>query len=115
MSRPTITFDYDEIYEISKTHCSFLDMAKYFNVSEGTINNRYKEDEEFKLAVDRGRFEAIKGLRRRQIETAMDGNTQMLVWLGKQLLGQSDKVDVDQLSRVEPIHVEIVNPDGSLT
>ena len=114
MSRPTIQFDYDEIYEISKTHCSFMDMAKYFNVSEGTINNRYKEDTEFKIAVDKGRFEAIKGRRRRQIETAMDGNTQMLVWLGKQLLGQTEKVDVDQLSRVEPISIQIVDPNESL-
>jgi hypothetical protein len=45
----------------------------------------------------------------------MDGNTQMAIWLGKQLLGQTDRVDVDQLSRVEPISIEIVNPDGTLS
>lgn len=112
--RPKIEFDYDELYELSKTHCSFVDLAKFFNCSETTVNDRYRDDPEFKTAVDRGRFEAIKGLRRRQLELAMDGNTQMAIWLGKQLLGQTDRVDVDQLSRVEPISIEIVNPDGTL-
>ena len=45
----------------------------------------------------------------------MDGNTQLAIWLGKQMLGQTDKAEIDQLSRVEPITIEIVNPDGSLT
>ena len=30
-------------------------------------------------------------LRKKQFEMAMDGNVQMLIWLGKQYLGQSDK------------------------
>ena len=113
--RPMVEFDYDELYELSKTHCSFVDLAKFFNCSESTVNDRYRDDPEFKIAGDRGRFEAIKGLRRRQLELAMDGNTQMAIWLGKQLLGQTDRVDVDQLSRVEPISIEIVNPDGTLS
>ena len=32
-------------------------------------------------------------LREKQWELAMMGNVQMLIWLGKQYLGQSDKVD----------------------
>lgn len=32
-------------------------------------------------------------LRRQQIALAEKGNATMLIWLGKQLLGQSDKVD----------------------
>jgi len=30
-------------------------------------------------------------LRRRQYTTAMDGNTAMLIWLGKNWLGQTDQ------------------------
>tara|TARA_R110000824_G_scaffold129058_1_gene290230 strand:+ start:2592 stop:2807 length:216 start_codon:yes stop_codon:yes gene_type:complete len=30
-----------------------------------------------------------------QIETALNGNTEMLKWLGKQYLGQSDKADAN--------------------
>ena len=33
-------------------------------------------------------------LRKKQFEMAMDGNVQMLIWLGKQYLGQKDKPEV---------------------
>jgi len=32
-------------------------------------------------------------LKRKQVEVALAGNTTMLIWLGKQYLDQSDKVD----------------------
>jgi hypothetical protein len=38
--------------------------------------------------------EALSGVRRKQFELAMKGNTGMLVWLGKQWLGQSEKHEV---------------------
>jgi hypothetical protein len=34
-------------------------------------------------------------LRRRQIRAALDGNITMLIWLGKQYLGQRDQVYVE--------------------
>jgi hypothetical protein len=114
MARPKIEFDLEEVYEFSKDYCSFIELSHMFNCSLTTIQDRYKHDPEFKSAVDRGRLEAIKGLRRKQLDMAMDGNTQMAIWLGKQILGQTDKQEIDQLSRVEPISIEIVNPDGSL-
>ena len=112
--QPKIEFDYIELEELSRTHCSMIDLAKFYNCSEATIESRYRTDELFKSAMDRGRFEAIKGLRRKQLEMAMDGNTQMAVFLGKNILGQTDKQEIDNLSRVEPITIEIVNPDGNL-
>lgn len=111
---PRIEFDYVELEDLSRSYCSFIELAKFYNCSEQTIEARYKDDSEFKSAIDRGRFEAVKGLRRKQIELAMDGNTQMAIFLGKNILGQTDKQEIDNLSRVEPISVEIVNPDGSL-
>ena len=35
--------------------------------------------------------EQKRELREKQWEVAMEGNVQMLIWLGKQHLGQSDK------------------------
>ena len=40
-------------------------------------------------------------LRRKQFDVAMQGNVQMLIWLGKQYLEQSDTQD--QLQNVRPI------------
>ena len=110
--RPPIEFDLVEIEELSRSHCTFVELSRFYNCSEKAVEERYRTDQDFKQAVDRGRFEAIKGLRRKQLEMAMDGNTQMAVWMGKQLLGQTDKQEIDQLSRVEPITIEIVAPEG---
>ena len=33
-------------------------------------------------------------LRRKQFETALAGNVTMMVWLGKQYLGQKDKTEI---------------------
>ena len=34
-------------------------------------------------------------LRRAQYQKALDGNPTMLIWLGKQILGQRERVDID--------------------
>ena len=41
------------------------------------------------------------GLRRQQIEAAKKGNATMLIWLGKQLLEQSDKAETASQSDLE--------------
>ena len=38
--------------------------------------------------------EQLIELRRKQFEMAMDGDVRMLIWLGKQYLGQSEKPEV---------------------
>ena len=109
--RPMIEFDLVEVEELSRSYCSFIELGKFFNCSEDVIEDRYRNNPDFKAAIDRGRFEAIKGLRRKQLEMTMDGNTQLAIFLGKNLLGQTDKMDIDQQSRIEPINIEIVAPE----
>src|SRR5579884_2673098 len=65
-------------------------LAVFFDVSTRTIELR-KRRPEFKRAMDRGKLNVQISLRQKQIAEAMDGNTTMLVWLGKNLLGQRDK------------------------
>lgn len=43
--------------------------------------------------IKKGKDELRGSLRRRQVEAALAGNVTMLIWLGKQLLGQKDKVE----------------------
>ena len=42
-------------------------------------------------------------LREKQIEMAMQGNVQMLIWLGKQYLGQLDKQEVEHIRPISEI------------
>lgn len=58
-----------------------------------------------------GRAQGRTALRRKQWQMAMRGNTQMLVHLGKNVLGQSDNVNVNHSGVIE---VEEVDPREKL-
>jgi hypothetical protein len=61
-------------------------------VSTDTIGRR-KKDPAFLDVLEAGKGRGRVTLRRLQWQAASTGNTTMLVWLGKQLLGQRDKFD----------------------
>ena len=42
-------------------------------------------------------------IRRMQFKRASTGNTGMLIWMGKQYLGQTDKVDLDTTATVKVV------------
>ena len=44
-------------------------------------------------AYERGKSEGAVSLKRAQFDTAVAGNTAMLIWLGKNRLGQADKIE----------------------
>lgn len=73
--------------------CTEEDIAGFFSVSVDTIERwckrTYKQTfaEVYKKKSATGRV----SLRRKQYEVAMGGNVGMLIWLGKQFLGQRDK------------------------
>ena len=105
-----VVFDLDQIEYMARQHCEFKEIAQFYRCHETTVRNRYSKDPDFRAAMDRGRFSTIEILRRKQIEQAADGNTQMLIWLGKQILGQTEKADVDAMSRNAPIQIVIERP-----
>lgn len=77
--------------------CTLEEIAAMFDCSVDNIERKVKEQhkmtfaEYYKLKSGNGKV----SLRRRQFKAAMDGNTSMLIWLGKQHLGQKDKSEVD--------------------
>lgn len=72
--------------------CTLDDIAGFFDCSVDTIENwckkTYREtfSDIFKKKASIGRV----SLRRKQFEVAMSGSVPMLIWLGKQQLGQRD-------------------------
>lgn len=62
----------------------------------------------FSKAYGKGYSLLKSSLRRKQIQVAMSGNTTMLIWLGKQILRQSDKHQVRGPDEVDiaAIHAE---------
>jgi len=47
----------------------------------------------FEIFLIKGRANLNQRLKKKQIQVALSGNVSMLIWLGKQYLGQADKVE----------------------
>ena len=54
-----------------------------------------KRDPELQRAIDEGRDQGRATLRRLQWQRAHAGSDTMLIWLGKQMLGQRDKAELE--------------------
>ena len=67
--------------------CKTVEIAEHFGCSDTTITNRYSSE------LTKGRTALRTNLRQWQLKRARDGSDTMLIWLGKQLLGQSDKLE----------------------
>jgi hypothetical protein len=60
------------------------EMADWFQINRETLKYNFSD------YIAKGRAELKRRLRAAQIKTAMGGNASMLIWLGKNILGQSD-------------------------
>lgn len=85
--RPRKILDEKFIRHLASKGRTISEIAAFCNVHPDTVSNNYSH------AVKRGEELRNGSLRRKQYQLAMKGNATMLIWLGKQLLGQSDKVE----------------------
>ena len=74
----------DDIIALASIGCSLKDMATVLNCSKDTIERNYA------IACEKGRSKMRNGIKRKQIEVAMDGSVPMLIWVGKQWCEQRD-------------------------
>lgn len=74
----------DEVYHLASLGCSVTEMADWFGVSQSTLKYNFGE------YIKKGKEHIKNRLRDAQIKTALSGNAAMLIWLGKNMLGQSD-------------------------
>lgn len=117
--RPKLALDFELIERLGKIHCTQQEIADALGVSKDTL----KRSPEFRVIYQRALSEGRKSLRRlqwekaegREGEFAIDENgklllddkkrpmfkvlpvapdTTMQIWLGKQILGQTDKQEV---------------------
>ena len=78
-----------DVRELCRLHVSQREMAAVWRTSLRNIEE-WLGDPEFKEAVDQGEGEGKRSLRRAQLDAAMAGDRVMLIWMGKQLLGQKE-------------------------
>lgn len=97
--RPRIEVDWKQIDGLLKIQCTGEEIASFIDVDYDTINARCKDDKKMPFSdySKQKRFGGKPSLRRAQWMLAVeDKNPTMLIWLGKQMLDQRDKSDVDQ-------------------
>ena len=92
--RPRIELNPEELRRLAVLHCTQQEVAAYFCVSLSHVEKRLHDEPEMRLAWDEGRALGAISLRRQQTALAEKGNATMLIWLGKQLLGQRDNLDL---------------------
>lgn len=95
--RPKKEIDFDVVEKLCALMCTGEEIASFVNVNYDTlvsaIKRKYKLSfsEYYKKYSDKGKL----SLRRMQYKAAESGNVSMLIWLGKQYLGQTEKQESD--------------------
>jgi len=80
-------------------HCTYEEVAAWLSskydlpidLGKDDVEYFFRQNEKAKAAFERGKGKSMISLRRKQIQKAMDGDTSMLIWCGKNLLGQKDR------------------------
>ena len=91
----------DKVKLLASFGCSYIEIGKYFGCSEGVIRKR------FKVEYEQGREEMKLSLRQLQWKNAQQGNTALLIFLGNNFLGQTDKSQVDHTNNLELVLKEV--------
>lgn len=110
-SKPLSDKEFEQLVGMIRIQCTQEEICEVFNMSITTLNRRLKErgEQNFEGLFKKHRSEGKSSLRRAQWAAAQKGNPTMLVWLGKQMLNQVDKVETEVTDR--PINISIIKPN----
>jgi hypothetical protein len=78
------------IHQLAMYHCTDAEIAAVLKLSPEAFQQRKTADPRIAEWIRDGRSEGKASLRRTQFSLALKGDKTMLVWLGKQMLGQRD-------------------------
>jgi len=92
----TIPIDWKQVDNMCAIQCTGEEMAGVLDISYNTLVRACEREKGqlFEDYIAKKKAGGKMSLRRKQYTTAMDGNPTMLVWLGKNWLGQTDKTDI---------------------
>ena len=79
-----VVVDPKEVEKLARLHCTIKEIAEYLGTTADTISYHFAD------IITKAKTETKNSLRRAQLKVALDGNVTMLIWLGKQMLGQSE-------------------------
>lgn len=87
MGRPQKKIDPDQVRRLAMINCSYAEMAAVLGCNESTLTRRFAQ------VINEGREQGRSSLKRMMWEACQKGNTVMMIWLSKNMLGYSDKME----------------------
>lgn len=118
VGRNNIPVPPDEVETMAKIGCTDREIAEHFGINDQTLRRVFVD------FLIKGRSELKQRLRQAQLKVAFDGNPTMLIFLGKNILGQADTPvnndnnmilpfsDDDEDSVVEDVDTEVTDIDS---
>lgn len=101
MGRPKIPIDEQQVRALASIQCTYPEMSAVLGASEDTLRAR------FSGIIKEGKAGGHMSLRRLQWAKAKEGSVAMLIWLGKQWLGQRDRSEIEAVVDAAPIAFEV--------
>ncbi len=86
----------EQVAQLAEYHCTNKEMADFFDVPLQTFMDNFRD------IIIKHRIITKQRLRKKQIEVALSGDKTMLIWMGKQILGQSENPISDESTQVLP-------------
>lgn len=105
LGRPKKVINQTEFEKLCALQCTQEEIADWFDVCEETLNTWCKENYQdtffrtYKKLQSTGKI----SLRRYQYKLA-ENNTAMAIWLGKQWLNQTDKIETEVNTKVQVVN-----------
>ena len=96
MPRPLKEIDAKQFEKLCGLQCTKLEICGWFDITDKTLESWCKRTygKGFSETFEEKRAAGKISLRRAQYELALKGNETMLIWLGRNYLGQSEDVTV---------------------
>ncbi len=88
--RPKLELNEEQVYKLASLNVTVKDIADVLGCSKSALENNYLD------VINEGRANLRTSILRKQYEVGItDKNVTMLIWMGKQHLGQADKKTVE--------------------
>ena len=98
MARPKKhNIDTDKIEQLASFGCTNKEIASFFGCSQSLIKKSYS------TFLTKGRDKGKIRLRQLQWRAAEKGNVSMLIWLGKQVLDQTDRQEITEVKPIDDV------------
>jgi len=97
VGRDKVVIPEEQVAQLAQYHCTNKEMADFFGVKLQTFVDNFRD------IITKNRILTKQRLRKAQLDLALNKQDRvMLIWLGKQMLGQSESPITDDNNAVLP-------------